>query len=959
MLSIIYFGISNDTLQNTQAAGAPKLEQISITEDSGSYKSGDILHFEAQYDQSVHPSSQLILELNTGNTVTLDHSGLSEKALYTNAGAIDALAVRGSRVYAGDSDGGIWIFKHSSSSITSLGSFKTRDNINNLVLNGDTLYVANDGDGLLVLNVGDNASPTVIAEWETTDDVYDVALSNGYDVFVAAGSAGVNWMRIRGGQVSELAVIDEVAYGIEYYDEHLYIATEDGLAVYDISQRRSLPKTYSYSTPGAITDIQLVGTTLYAVGPESGFQIFDLSTGRGYAELLSEIPTVSGEDLTIVDSIVYLAGAETGIMAIDVSDTSAAVVAQTYDGATMPQAVAAGDGVGQVWVGNQYGLVLLQPEDYVTGEYVITNDDSVSGLAINDIQAERVLSLEGLRQVSSSLSPENSSLSGKIISIQAKAPELLQTVASGENITLQFDQSVQVLGSSPVTAFVVSLDGQSVELKRVETDSAGNGIVLQLADRNLLEIDNTVTVDYQPTINGQIVSARSQMPWQYAKSIIATVSDRESAEMALATISELISESALETETPAVNDTRLFNGGDGDGDGILDSEQAAVTQSLHPDGETVTTLLLENERNPKCKVLRDFRTIDPESLPATDEFNFPIDLFDFSLECDEPGAEALVTIILDEAYDTSLWRYVKYDPKTGSYIDVTEELSVEFVSHSLYNGEETGSTVTKIRYRITDGGIYDDDGLANGVIVDPSGPALLAIVAQNLPSFSRPVVKSSTVNGNLVSLSFNDLLDQAALPSPSAFKVTVNGITATVENTKLVGGAVVLQLDRNVGSADEILVAYESRAGELIGVRTDNQVHSFTGLEVVNITEASDLVAKYRECPVFTAIMRRGDQGSGVRQLQRFLNEQLDITPPLLIDGVFGRTTEQMVIRFQEKHQQDVLVDPWGEFKGTGYVYISTLAEINKLSGCGRTFAANGITNVAPGTTVPVVNSAV
>jgi hypothetical protein len=29
-----------------------------------------------------------------------------------------------------------------------------------------------------------------------------------------------------------------------------------------------------------------------------------------------------------------------------------------------------------------------------------------------------------------------------------------------------------------------------------------------------------------------------------------------------------------------------------------------------------------------------------------------------------------------------------------------------------------------VSYSITDGGIYDEDGVANGIIVDPSGPSV-------------------------------------------------------------------------------------------------------------------------------------------------------------------------------------------------------------------------------------------
>lgn len=37
-----------------------------------------------------------------------------------------------------------------------------------------------------------------------------------------------------------------------------------------------------------------------------------------------------------------------------------------------------------------------------------------------------------------------------------------------------------------------------------------------------------------------------------------------------------------------------------------------------------------------------------------------------------------------------------------------------------------GVLVTRVTFQITDGGQYDVDGIANGTIVDPAGPAILA-----------------------------------------------------------------------------------------------------------------------------------------------------------------------------------------------------------------------------------------
>ena len=51
--------------------------------------------------------------------------------------------------------------------------------------------------------------------------------------------------------------------------------------------------------------------------------------------------------------------------------------------------------------------------------------------------------------------------------------------------------------------------------------------------------------------------------------------------------------------------------------------------------------------------------------------------------------------------------------------------------------------MTKIRYTITDGGELDEDGLENGIIVDPSGPAAI-ISSVKAPTFDKSIGAPNT-----------------------------------------------------------------------------------------------------------------------------------------------------------------------------------------------------------------------
>ena len=71
------------------------------------------------------------------------------------------------------------------------------------------------------------------------------------------------------------------------------------------------------------------------------------------------------------------------------------------------------------------------------------------------------------------------------------------------------------------------------------------------------------------------------------------------------------------------------------------------------------------------------------------------------------------------------------------------------------------------------------------------------------------------------------------------------------------------------------------------------------------------------------------NDSESVKKLKRFLNdyegESLDIDAP-----AYDRATFEAVVRFQEKYSKYIL-EPWGITRGTGYVYITTLKQINYL----------------------------
>jgi hypothetical protein len=101
-------------------------------------------------------------------------------------------------------------------------------------------------------------------------------------------------------------------------------------------------------------------------------------------------------------------------------------------------------------------------------------------------------------------------------------------------------------------------------------------------------------------------------------------------------------------------------------------------------------------------------SIDPVTLPPP-PVEFVHGLFSFTISVENPGDTATLTITFpsDLPIDTQYWKF-----QNGAYFQLPDELVGS-------NDDDSVLTLT-----LTDGGVEDADGLANGVIADPGGPVV-------------------------------------------------------------------------------------------------------------------------------------------------------------------------------------------------------------------------------------------
>lgn len=158
------------------------------------------------------------------------------------------------------------------------------------------------------------------------------------------------------------------------------------------------------------------------------------------------------------------------------------------------------------------------------------------------------------------------------------------------------------------------------------------------------------------------------------------------------------------------------NEGDGNNDGILDSEQTYVTSLLNPNGNNYVVL------ETTCISNTSLEIFSLDYLGTDNAFTYPVGLLRFVLNCNVEAIAQIKQYYYGITQDPSLF-VVRKHMTDGGFRTLTEAV----VALENINDE----SVVTVSYEVIDGGELDDDGEVNGVIVDPVGLALNSVGSPN------------------------------------------------------------------------------------------------------------------------------------------------------------------------------------------------------------------------------------
>jgi len=160
------------------------------------------------------------------------------------------------------------------------------------------------------------------------------------------------------------------------------------------------------------------------------------------------------------------------------------------------------------------------------------------------------------------------------------------------------------------------------------------------------------------------------------------------------------------------------NAGDANNDGLPDADQKDVTSLVNP--VTGTYAVMDNADG--CQNTNVSQSAASSLTTPDAAYRYPAGLMNFTLACATPGTTAIVHQYFFGVSPAGLIAR-KYDPRTHGYTNLP--------GATLASVTIGGQQALEITYQLTDGSALDADGLTNGTIVDPSGPAVLGVSVPN------------------------------------------------------------------------------------------------------------------------------------------------------------------------------------------------------------------------------------
>ncbi len=265
--------------------------------------------------------------------------------------------------YLGDGDGGLHVIDCSNPQDPSgTATLTEAEEIVNVINDGERLYAAAGGAGVLIYSLLEPGNPFLLGEYDTEGWVRSVsvwanwiALADEMEgVLILDGSDPGNPNLLSTisllGTAQDVILLDEMLISLD---------REYGVSLWDISDPQNPRRMSTLTTGGFSTDILSDGEYLFVADWFSGVTIYSIADPYNLEWIASLSPSGFPEAMTLQDSILALAVGDDGVQLWNIAEPSAPVYVADYrsigssqDAVITPEGLvfeAAGDEGLRVW----------------------------------------------------------------------------------------------------------------------------------------------------------------------------------------------------------------------------------------------------------------------------------------------------------------------------------------------------------------------------------------------------------------------------------------------------------------------------------------------------------------------------------------------------------------------------------------------------------------------------------
>ncbi|MBI2924511.1 MAG: hypothetical protein HYY24_02270 [Verrucomicrobia bacterium] len=312
-------------------------------------------------------------------------------------GDAGAIAVSGQYAYVADWKAGLQVIDVANPSAPKrVSGYGTAGWVRNVAVSGRYAYVAAPGDGdylegfpgegLVVLDVSDPATPQLVGRYDSTGDATDVTVAGNYAYLIdlepsfSEGGAGEGLVVIdisdpaNPRRVGSYSHIVPSQYGgpdtVAVAGHYVYVADcSAGLLVIDVSDPANPRRAGGYRTSGCALGVAVAGTYALLSDWNVGLLVLDISDPTNPQHVGGYFLRGSACDFAVLDNR-FLVATGAGVWAFDISNPASP---EPVGGYSSSQAIGVAVGGGNVFVGaGDDGLVILEPRP-VFGSIAVRN----------------------------------------------------------------------------------------------------------------------------------------------------------------------------------------------------------------------------------------------------------------------------------------------------------------------------------------------------------------------------------------------------------------------------------------------------------------------------------------------------------------------------------------------------------------------------------------------------------